>query len=200
MKQETYSSSKAVFSAKLFSYFSFVSFDLDSFNLMFFSKFSLVYIKYIFANIKIKDSSDVVGVRESRRVVGEYTLTAEDLIMGKKHKDVIVHNACFPLDIHNPNGAGQAESLTLPQGAQPYDIPYRAILPKRNSNLLLSGRIISGTHRAHASYRVMNIATCIGESAGISAGLCVIDNTTPKQLKVEKIQEILKNKGIDLFS
>lgn len=153
-----------------------------------------------FENIKIKDSSDVVGVRESRRVVGEYTLTAEDLIMGKKHKDVIVHNACFPLDIHNPNGAGQAESLTLPQGAQPYDIPYRAILPKRNSNLLLSGRIISGTHRAHASYRVMNIATCIGESAGISAGLCVIDNTTPKQLKVEKIQEILKNKGIDLFS
>jgi len=153
-----------------------------------------------FENIKIKDSSDIVGVRESRRVVGEYTLTAEELIVGTKYKDVIVHNACFPLDIHNPNGAGQAESLTLPQGAQPYDIPYRAILPKHSSNLLLSGRIISGTHRAHASYRVMNIATCVGESAGIAAALCVLNNTLPKQLKVEKIQEVLTNKGIDLFN
>lgn len=152
-----------------------------------------------FENIKIKDSSDCVGVRESRRVMGEYLLTAEDLIEGKKHADVIVHNANFPLDIHNPNGAGQAESLTLPQQAQPYDIPYRAILPKHTTNLLLSGRIISGTHRAHASYRVMNIATCIGEAAGISAGLCVKDNISPKELKAEKIQEVLAQKGVNLF-
>lgn len=153
-----------------------------------------------FENIKIKDSSDIVGVRESRRVKGEYLITSQELMAGKKHKDVIVHNASFALDIHNPDGAGQAESEGLPPQPPKYDIPYRATLPLKTDNLLLSGRIISGTHRAHASYRVMNIATCIGEAVGISAGLCVKENTLPKQLKVEKIQKVLLDKNINLFN
>lgn len=153
-----------------------------------------------FENIKIKDSSDVVGVRESRRVKGEYLITSEELMAGKKHKDVIVHNASFALDIHNPDGAGQAETEGLPPQPPKYDIPYRATLPLKTDNLLVCGRIISGTHRAHASYRVMNIASCIGEAVGISAGLCVKENTLPKQLKVEKIQQVLLDKGINLFN
>ena len=67
-----------------------------------------------FENIRIKDSSDIVGVRESRRIVGQYTLTAEDLIAGRRFEDVIVHKADFAIDIHNPDGAGQAESDTIP--------------------------------------------------------------------------------------
>ena len=119
---------------------------------------------------------------------------------GKKHKDVIVHNASFALDIHNPDGAGQAETEGLPPQPPKYDIPYRATLPLKTDNLLVCGRIISGTHRAHASYRVMNIASCIGEAVGISAGLCVKENVLPKQLKVEKIQQVLLDKGINLFN
>lgn len=152
-----------------------------------------------FENIKIKDSSDIVGVRESRRVMGEYVITAEDLIVGKVFDDVIVHKASFPIDIHNPNGAGQAESDNIPVKTKSYDIPYRCIVPVENNNLYIAGRCISGTHRAHASYRVMNIAMNIGEAAGIAASLCIKENVNNKTLDFKKIQDVLINKGIELF-
>lgn len=152
-----------------------------------------------FENIRIKSSSDIIGVRESRRVVGEYTLSAEDLIEGRRFDDVIVHKACFPLDIHNPNGAGQAESSDCPVEAKEYDIPYRALLPKKTENLYTCGRCISGTHRAHASYRVMNTVMNIGEAVGIGAALCVDGKVSPREIEVRKIQEVLASRKVNLF-
>ena len=152
-----------------------------------------------FENARIKDSSDGIGVRESRRVVGEYTVTAEDMIAGRRFEDVIVHDAFFPIDIHNPNGAGQAESDGRPVEVRPYDIPYRAVIPKKNDNLYLAGRAISGTHRAHASYRVMNIAMNIGEAVGIGAALCARDGVSPRNLDPKKLQSELISRGIELF-
>lgn len=153
-----------------------------------------------YENIRIKDSSDVIGVRESRRVIGKYVLTAEDLIEGKKFDDVVVHNAFFAIDIHNPTGGGQSESEGLPQQSAFYDIPYRSLLPNVNTNLLTAGRCISGTHRAHASYRVMNISINIGQAAGIAAGLAIAKSVTPRELSVKEIQSVLLDKGVDLYS
>lgn len=152
-----------------------------------------------FENISVKDSSEGIGVRESRRIKGMYTICAQDLIDGKRFEDVIVHNANFPIDIHNPNGAGQAESETLPVKAKPYDVPFRAIVPLINNNLFTAGRCISGSHRAHASYRVMNIAMNIGEAAGVAASLCLDCNMTNKELDYKKVQEVLTGRGIELF-
>lgn len=151
-----------------------------------------------YKNIRVKDSSDIVGVRESRRVLGKYMLTAEDLIAGRKFEDAVVHNACFSIDIHNPSGAGQSESEGLPQQAQPYDIPYRSLVPTVSANLLVAGRCISGTHRAHASYRVMNICLNIGQAAGIAAAICASEGLIPAQLEAERVRTVLKGKGIDL--
>lgn len=153
-----------------------------------------------FENIRITDSSDIVGVRESRRVVGQYALTSEDLIKGRRFDDVIVHNASFCIDIHNPDGAGQAESDGRPVQIKTYDIPYGCIVPKKNNNLLVAGRCISGTHRAHASYRVMSIAMNLGEAAGVCAALCVKNNVNNKTLSYREVQNALKKKGINLFS
>ena len=153
-----------------------------------------------FENIKIKDSSDIVGIRESRRVMGQYVLDAQDLIEGKAFEDVIVHDADFPIDIHNPNGAGQAESDTVPMLTGKYDIPYRCIVPLVNNNLFTAGRCISGTHRAHASYRVMNIAVNLGEAAGTAAALCLKTGENNKTLNYKEIQTALGAKGIDLFN
>lgn len=153
-----------------------------------------------FENIRIKDSSDVVGIRESRRVKGLYQLCAEDLIEGKMFDDVVVHRSAFAIDIHNPSGAGQSESEGCPVITKEYDIPYRSIVPLKTGNLLLAGRCISGTHRAHASYRVMNTAMNIGEAAGIAAALCAKECICAKGLDVKRIQEILTNRGIDLYS
>lgn len=152
-----------------------------------------------FENIRVKDSSDIVGFRESRRVKGQYTLSAEDLLSGKRFDDVIVHKASFPLDIHNPDGAGQAESDSVPVQVGAYDIPYGTIVPLLNDNLYVAGRCISGTHRAHASYRVMNHAMNIGEAAGISAALCVTEKCTNKTLDPKKTQKVLLDRGIELF-
>ncbi len=153
-----------------------------------------------FENISIKDSSDIVGVRESRRVKGYYTLTADDIIKGSLFPDVIVHKAAFCIDIHNPDGAGQALEDFEVNVADAYDIPYRAIVPLVNKNLLVAGRCISGTHRAHASYRVMNIAMNIGEAAGIAAALCVMNCVNNSELDYRLIQECLTKKDIDLFN
>ena len=153
-----------------------------------------------FENIKIKSSSEIIGVRESRRIRGMYTLTAEDLIGGRTFDDVVVHGARFPLDIHNPNGAGQAESKDCPVEVKDYDIPYGALVPLKTKNLYLSGRCISGTHRAHASYRVMNIAMNVGEAVGIGAALCARDEKSPHELSCKEIQAVLASRGINLFS
>lgn len=151
-----------------------------------------------YEDVRVIGSGTTTGVRESRRVMGDYIMTAEDMIVGKKFDDVVVHKAEFIVDIHNPEGAGQAEEKI--QYVIPYDIPYRAMLPKGIEGLIVAGRCISGTHRAHASYRVMSICFAMGEAAGIAASLCVKEGVTPRELPVKKIQGALTEKGVDLFS
>lgn len=122
-----------------------------------------------FENCYLQESAATLGVRETRRIMGEYILTEDDLFTGRKFHDVVVHNAIFSIDIHNPTGAGMHEFTDV----QPYDIPYRCLVPIGVEDLLTAGRCISGTHRAQASYRVMNICMAIGEAAGAAAALSV---------------------------
>ena len=117
--------------------------------------------------------------------------------MGRKFEDVVVHNAWFLIDIHNPNGGGQAEKFSHP--AKPYDIPMRSLIPLKLENFLVAGRCISGTHRAHASYRVMAICMAIGEAAGVMAALCADKEISPRRLNSKEVQQILISRGIHLF-
>ena len=80
-------------------------------------------------------------------------------------------------DIHNPASGGQTEKHSQP--ATPYDIPYRSLVPKEIGGLLLSGRNVSGTHRAHASYRVMGEALATGQTAGTAAALSAKEGSLP---------------------
>lgn len=152
-----------------------------------------------FENCKIKDSSDIVGIRETRRVIGEYILQDSDLIAGRTFDDVMVHNAHFVIDIHNPDGAGQAETEGCPHNVLPYDIPYRCFVPVGVDNLYTAGRCISGTHRAHASYRVMNICMAMGEAIGIAASICAQNGIKPRDLDYRMVQKVLVEKGVELF-
>ena len=81
-----------------------------------------------YENCKYIASGTTTGIRESRRVVGEYLITAEELAAGKRFDDVVVHRAEFIVDIHNPAGAGQAEEKI--QYVVPYDLPYGCFVPK----------------------------------------------------------------------
>ena len=146
---------------------------------------------------RIKSSASTLGVRETRRIIGEYVLRDSDIEQGRKFEDVVVHNAWFLIDIHPPNGGGQAEKFSHP--AKPYDIPMRSLIPLKLENFLVAGRCISGTHRAHASYRVMAICMAIGEAAGVMAALCADKEISPRRLNSKEVQQILISRGIHLF-
>ncbi|NLE13343.1 MAG: FAD-dependent oxidoreductase [Clostridiales bacterium] len=143
-----------------------------------------------FADIHVNGSSTTLGARESRRVIGDYILTGDDLIAGRKFEDAVVHNASFCIDIHNPDGAGQAETDGCPHLAQPYDIPYRSLRPLGVDNLLTAGRCISGDHRAHASYRVMNICMAMGQAAGAAASLAVKGGTGTRGVDIDELKQL----------
>ena len=136
-----------------------------------------------------------VGVRETRRILGEYQLTAEDVLSARKFDDAIARGA-YPVDIHNPKGAGTVLKR-LPPG-EAYDIPLRCLLPQRTERLIVAGRCISGTHEAHSSYRVMPIVMATGQAGGVAAALAARDGKSPRDVPVALVQQELRRQGASL--
>ncbi len=133
-----------------------------------------------------------IGIRESRMIDGEYTLTQEDLLSCAKFDDGIA--ACnYDIDIHNPEGSGTTHYFF--KDFTYYTIPYRCLVPKNSANLLVAGRCISSTHEAQASYRVIPYVCVLGEAAGVAAAVAVKDGTTVKDADVAKIQAQLRAQG-----
>lgn len=123
-----------------------------------------------FAEAEVEFVAPKLGVREGRRIIGDYVLTADDCLNARKFDDMVA--ACaYSLDIHDPLG-GAAKLVKIGDPGY-YHIPYRSLIAKGRKNLLLSSRCISGTHEAHSSYRVMSGVSAIGEAAGTAAALAV---------------------------
>jgi hypothetical protein len=136
-----------------------------------------------------------VGVRETRRIVGDYQLTADDVLQARKFDDAIARGS-YPIDIHNPAGSGTVLKR-LPPG-EAYDIPLRCLLPKNTHGLVVGGRCLSGTHEAHSSYRVMPIVMATGQAAGVCAALAARHGTAPRDMPVRRIREELLRQGASL--
>ncbi len=131
-----------------------------------------------------------IGVRESRMIVGDYVLTETDRRKLTKFEDAIA--ACnYSIDIHNPEGSGTMQWY-FPEGKF-YTIPYRSLIPQKVSNMLVAGRCISSDHGAQASYRIMPTVCCIGEAAGVAAGLAVKEKTDVRDVDIKQLQTILKS-------
>ncbi len=140
-------------------------------------------------------SGTQIGVRETRRIVGDYRLTAEDVCKARRFDDVIARNS-YPVDVHNPRGIG-TELRRVPPG-QAYDIPLRCLLPQGVEGILVAGRCISGSHEAHASYRVMPAAMATGQAAGVCAALAAQRAATPRTVPAVEVQRELLRQGADL--
>jgi hypothetical protein len=136
-----------------------------------------------------------VGVRETRRVLGEYMLTADDILTARKFDDVIARGT-YPIDIHSPTGRG-TELRTVPPG-DAYDIPLRCLLPRDVEWIVTSGRCISGTHEAHSSYRVTPTAMATGQAAGVCAALAADRQVPPREIPARAVQAELLRQGADL--
>jgi hypothetical protein len=111
-------------------------------------------------------SGPTAGARESRRIVGDYTLTADDIRQARRHDDVVVLGA-WRIDRHPQQASGYHEQPEVP----PYDISYRTLLPQGVENLLVAGRCHSATSEALASSRVTANAMGMGQAAGTAAAI-----------------------------
>ena len=136
-----------------------------------------------------------VGVRETRRIVGDYQLNVDDILNARKFPDVIARST-YPVDIHNPEGAGTL-LRRLPPG-ESYDIPMRCLLPQDIEGLVLAGRCISGTHEAHSSYRVMPVSMATGQAAGACASLAAKSCKLPREISASEVQAELVRQGANL--
>jgi hypothetical protein len=148
-----------------------------------------------FADAYVGQSGVTVGARETRRIVGEYRLTADDILSARKFPDVIARGT-YPIDIHDPDGCGTT-LRRLPAG-ESYDIPLRALLPQGVEQLLVAGRCISGAHEAHASYRVMPVSMATGQAAGVCAAIAARTKRSPRAVPSADVQRELERQGADL--
>ena len=144
-----------------------------------------------FENAYVDRVAPFMGIRESRRIVGEYILTEQDIFDCARFPDAI-GVASYPVDLHHPVGG----DCTLMWCPDCYDIPYRCLVPQIIDGLLCAGRNISATHLALASVRVMGPAMCLGEAAGKAAALCVKEGVEPRALNVQKLQKALREEGV----
>ena len=148
-----------------------------------------------FEHVYAVQSGVTVGVRETRRIVGEYQLTADDVLAARKFDDVIARST-YPIDIHNPLGSGTV-LRRLPPG-ESYDIPLRCLVPRGSDRLLVAGRCISGTHEAHFSYRIMPVAMATGQAAGVWAALAARSAKGVREVPAVDVEAELMRQGASL--
>ena len=150
--------------------------------------------KYIpgFQDCVLVQTAIQVGIRESRRIHGEYTLTEEDVLNGKKFETGIAKGA-YPVDIHDPSGKG----IILKQigGDGSYDIPFQCLIPLKISNLLIAGRCLSATHEALGSCRIQATAMATGQAAGTAAASSVMERKELRKISLQKVRKILTETG-----
>lgn len=148
-------------------------------------------------NIRLIQTAPAIGVREARRIRGHYRLSLEDITAGRIFDDGVTFGT-FPLDVHEVNPDETARSSRI-HATQPFGIPYRSLLPLNVEGLLVAGRCISGSHEAHASYRVTGTCMGIGQAAGLAAAICAADNILPTQLEGVRLKRVLSEKGAGIL-
>lgn len=149
-------------------------------------------INYVpgFENAFLSRTAPFLGIRETRRIVGKYVMSRNDILSCGKFADSVAV-ASYPIDLHHPVGGG----CTLEWSGDCYDIPFRSLVPLKVENLLVAGRSISTTHEAMSAIRVMAPCMAMGEAAGRAAKMAVIDGILPSDINVEKLRGELLLKG-----
>jgi hypothetical protein len=149
-----------------------------------------------FKTAHILAAGNRVGIRESRRIIGEYILTAEDVLHGNHFPDAVMRNA-YPIDIHPPT-PGEAHDARHLKPGEYYEVPYRCLVPLKVEQLLVAGRCISATHEAQGSIRTSPACMALGQAAGTAAALSAKEETSPRSLETGFLQQILRLQGVNI--
>jgi len=158
---------------------------------------ALEYLRFLkqeipgYANAELVAFGTQIGVRETRRVQGEYRMTREDVLSARQFEDQI--GLCgAPIEEHH--AGSDTRWRYLPDGSC-VGIPFRALIPLRLDNVLVAGRCFSATHDAHASVRSMAQCMAMGQAAGAAAALCTAQKQSPRELEVTRLQGKLRKNG-----
>jgi hypothetical protein len=136
-----------------------------------------------FENSFILDTASQTGTRGSRRLIGEYVITGEDLRTGKKFKDTI---AVFPR-LGRPGETGQVKHVY---------IPFRALVPAKIEGLLVAGRNFSSEEEANNMANLIPHCIAMGQAAGTAAALAIKQRTSPRKVDYRTLQETLQDQGV----
>ncbi len=147
-----------------------------------------------FENAYFMTSGPFIGVRETRRIVGQHVLTEQEITANKKFDDAVA-TGCWYLDQHpNKVTLGSANATPKVQPA-PYDIPYRSLVAQKVSNLLVAGRCHSATQLAASSTRVTVTAMAMGEAAGVAAAMSLSVKKLPAEISGVEVRKKLRSLG-----
>jgi len=150
--------------------------------------------KYIagFEDAYVLDTPMQIGIRETRRIMGEYVLTKEDILEGRQFPDA-VGQGIYPVDVHHPKGLGS----TIIKPKQPYKIPYRILTPRAVQNCLVAGRCVSATHEALGAVRVIANCMMMGQAVGTAAAIVSRGNDVPnvKNIRIDELRSQLAEDG-----
>lgn len=137
-----------------------------------------------------------IGVRETRRIYGEYRLTNEDLLSARQFEDQI--GLCgAPMEDHHD---GEGTRWQYLPDAKCVGIPYRTLIPKESHNLLVAGRCFSASHIAHSSVRSMAQCMVMGEAAGVAASLALKNKKSALEVNIQELRHLLEISGAKIDS
>jgi hypothetical protein len=144
-----------------------------------------------YENAALGGFSTQIGVRESRRIFGEYRLTREDVLAARKFEDAIAQCGA-PIEEHH---AGQDTRWEYLPDGETYHIPYRCLIPQNAEGLLVAGRCLSADHDAHASVRSMGQCMAMGQAAGAAAVIALKHGCSPRAVPIHELQSELRKIG-----
>ena len=139
-------------------------------------------------------TSPAIGVRESRRILGEHVLTGDEILAATRFPDEVAQCGA-PIEDHH--AGSDTRWAYLPEGAA-YGIPYRSLLPREVDNVVVAGRCFSATHDAHASARSMATCMAMGQAAGTAAALAAAGDVAPSELDPNLLRSRLQEDGADV--
>lgn len=140
-----------------------------------------------FENAKLRTFGSSVGVRESRKIIGEYNITGHDVKNEARFEDSI---GIFPefLDMFS--------LVIIPTTGRYFQVPYRIMVPQKVENLLVVGRCVAGDKISHAATRQMMCSTVTGQGAGVAAAVSIKDNVICRGVDIRRVQKALKKQGV----
>ncbi|MGV6872819.1 FAD-dependent oxidoreductase [Pseudochelatococcus sp. B33] len=157
------------------------------------NRMTAFYRKYIpgYEDCYLSHTAQSVGIRDSRRIDCDYTLTVDDVLAGRSFPDGIGRYGSV-MDVHDKSGK-KSLSLTEVGGSGWFHIPFRCLLPKGVENVIVAGRCISADYHAQGSVRSQAAAMMTGQATGTAAALAVRQKRMPRELDIAELQSVLRS-------